>query len=119
MPKPPLAAAFALAVAPCIFVPGSAVAQPAVQPGFDTAPRVSPDGRWLMFKRSDLLFAGTGNDHVLGGPGQDDHFGGPGNDTLASADGAADRLFCGPGRDRVVADRLDFVARDCARVSRR
>jgi RTX calcium-binding nonapeptide repeat (4 copies)/WD40-like Beta Propeller Repeat len=51
MPKPLLAAAIVLAIAPCVFVASSAVAQPAVQPGFDTAPEVSPDGRWLLFKR--------------------------------------------------------------------
>ena len=34
------------------------------------------------------------------------------------ADGRRDRVRCGPGRDRVVADRKDRVAGDCERLSR-
>jgi hypothetical protein len=41
-----------------------------------------------------------------------------GNDTVAVRDGPPDRVSCGPGRDRVRADRGDAVGRDCERVSR-
>jgi hypothetical protein len=33
-------------------------------------------------------------------------------------DGELDHIGCGSGRDRVVADRGDDVARDCERVQR-
>ena len=35
--------------------------------------------------------------------------GGPGNDLIASADGNADTIDCGLGRDSVEADHLDTV----------
>jgi Ca2+-binding RTX toxin-like protein len=68
---------------------------------------------------NDLLDGGAGNDTVVGGRGRDVLLGGAGNDVLSVRDGQRDRLTCGPGRDRVVADRLDVVARDCERVVRR
>jgi hypothetical protein len=46
-------------------------------------------------------------------------FGRAGNDVLSVRDARRDRVVCGAGRDRVVADRLDVVARDCERVTRR
>jgi Ca2+-binding RTX toxin-like protein len=68
---------------------------------------------------NDLLEGGTGNDTVVGGRGRDVLLGGAGNDVLSVRDGQRDRVTCGRGRDRVVADRLDVVARDCERVVRR
>ena len=44
--------------------------------------------------------------------------GGAGNDIIGARDGAVDRISCGPGRDRVLADPQDVVARDCERVAR-
>jgi hypothetical protein len=41
-----------------------------------------------------------------------------GNDVVRVRDGAADRVTCGAGRDRVVADAQDSVARDCEVVQR-
>ena len=38
---------------------------------------------------------------------------------IAAADGTRDTVRCGKGRDRVVADRVDRVSRDCERVKRR
>ncbi len=67
----------------------------------------------------DRLFGGLGNDRLVGGPGADTLEGGPGRDLLEARDGARDVLRCGPGRDTVVADRLDWVARDCELVRRR
>jgi hypothetical protein len=42
-----------------------------------------------------------------------------GNDLVHARDGVRDEVSCGPGRDRVLADRRDRIARDCERVSRR
>jgi Tol biopolymer transport system component len=68
---------------------------------------------------NDHLDAGRGFDRLLGGPGRDVLSGGPASDLLFSLDGERDILRCGAGVDAVVADRLDSVARDCERVSRR
>jgi len=67
---------------------------------------------------NDLLDGGPGNDTLNGGPGRDLLLGGPGNDVINARDGQRDRIRCGSGRDRVIADRLDLVARDCERVLR-
>jgi hypothetical protein len=68
---------------------------------------------------NDLLRGGPGGDTIDPGPGRDRVLAGPGNDTVYAADGGRDVIACGPGRDRVVADRIDAVARDCERVERR
>jgi Ca2+-binding RTX toxin-like protein len=68
---------------------------------------------------NDFLDGGAGNDTLVGGPGQDTLFGRGGNDVLSVRDGQRDRVSCGPGRDRVIADRTDVVARDCEHVVRR
>jgi TolB protein len=68
---------------------------------------------------ADILYGGSGNDVLLGGSGQDDLRGGSGRDLIGARDDVADRVRCGPGLDRVVADRRDSVARDCERVQRR
>jgi Ca2+-binding RTX toxin-like protein len=67
---------------------------------------------------NDRLFGLAGADRLDGGRGRDTLSGGPGNDTILVRDGARDSVSCGPGRDRVVADRVDRVARDCERVER-
>jgi Ca2+-binding RTX toxin-like protein len=67
----------------------------------------------------DLLDGGAGNDTLVGGPGRDALFGRSGDDVLSVRDGQRDRVSCGPGRDRVIADRIDVVARDCEHVVRR
>ncbi len=77
---------------------------------------------------NDTLHGGAGDDHLLGGDGADSITGGPGQDTIEGGRGAdliqaADRqrdvVRCGPGRDRVIADKIDRVARDCEVVRRR
>jgi Subtilase family/RTX calcium-binding nonapeptide repeat (4 copies)/Domain of unknown function DUF11 len=68
---------------------------------------------------NDRLLGGSGNDRVVGGAGVDVLDGGRGADVLESRDGRRDTVRCGPGRDRVLADRLDRVARDCEVVRRR
>ena len=71
---------------------------------------------------SDSIDAGEGRDLVSGGPGDDTITGGPhpdslhagrGDDTVFAADGAIDRVRCGPGVDSYTADPQDRIARDC------
>jgi Ca2+-binding RTX toxin-like protein len=68
---------------------------------------------------NDRLEGGSGDDRLVGGPGSDVLLGGAGNDTIEARDGRRDVVRCGAGRDTVVADRIDSVARDCERVRRR
>lgn len=67
----------------------------------------------------DLLMGDAGRDRLAGGAGTDILVGGAGPDRLDSRDRERDYLICGRGRDQVLADRRDRVARDCERVSRR
>ena len=78
--------------------------------------------------QADVLSGGDGDDHLVGGYGDDRLTGGAGrdrldggvaNDTVNARDRTRDKVRCGPGRDRVSADRNDSVARDCEVVSRR
>lgn len=66
----------------------------------------------------DRLFGGLGKDRIDGGKGRDLLEGGAGADVIAARDGVRDTVRCGGGRDSVVADRVDAVARDCERVKR-
>jgi hypothetical protein len=59
-----------------------------------------------------------GDDRIYGGSGHDVLLGRFGNDVLRARDGLRDRIRCGPGVDRVVADALDRVGADCEFVSR-
>ena len=84
------------------------------------------------------MYAGSGNDRVEGppfgaarvelGPGNDRYrsqgvsrvYGQSGNDFVHVRDRTpGDRVDCGSGRDRVVADKKDRVSRNCESVSRR
>ena len=67
---------------------------------------------------NDRVAGGGGPDEITGGPGKDRLFGGAGRDTISSRDSKRDTVRCGPGRDRVKADRRDRV-RGCERISRR
>jgi dienelactone hydrolase len=62
---------------------------------------------------ADKLKGGAGNDRLKGGDGPDVLGGGPGADVLKAKDGERDKLKCGPGRDRVRADRRDKLGRGC------
>jgi Ca2+-binding RTX toxin-like protein len=80
---------------------------------------------------NDYVVAGKGSDNVVGGEGNDyladpgerefskDNFsGGPGNDVIDVVHyrSASDRVVCGSGFDRVIADSNDVVAPDCEKV---
>lgn len=66
---------------------------------------------------ADVIAGLGGPDRISGGRGNDRLDGGPGNDVLIGDQGL-DTIRCGPGRDRVMAERKDRVARDCERVQR-
>ena len=68
--------------------------------------------------RADLIRGGPGADRLFGGDGKDRFLGGGGKDSIDSRGFLRDRVKCGGGRDKVRADRLDIVARDCERVIR-
>lgn len=86
------------------------------------------DDRLLGEGGNDTLYAGRGRDHSTGGAGNDVLWaqtigdvagrrdlngdtveGDAGDDVLHVRDGEADRVACGPGRDRLLADRLDVI----------
>ncbi len=69
---------------------------------------------------NDVLIGGAGNDRIDCGRGPRDRVqAGTGNDTITCRDGRRGSVVdCGPGRDRVVADRSDVVRR-CEVVLRR
>jgi hypothetical protein len=62
-------------------------------------------------KRADRIFPRGGRDDVRAGAGADY--------IVSAGDGRRDTISCGPGRDRVIADRRDRVSRDCEVVRRR
>ncbi len=62
---------------------------------------------------ADRLKGGAGADRLKGGAGRDVLGGGPGDDVIRARDGARDRIRCGPGKDRVFADRRDRLGAGC------
>jgi Ca2+-binding RTX toxin-like protein len=81
---------------------------------------------------NDIIDAGFGRDRVFAGPGDDfvvEEYPeykpgsadtvktGAGDDEIYSSDGNSDTIDCGPGRDRIIADRDDEL-RGCERVRR-
>ena len=78
-------------------------------------------GADALFGRAgaDRLVGRAGNDLLHGGDGADALDGGPGSDRISvEADGARDRVACGPGRDTVTAELRDRVPAACEVVSR-
>jgi len=65
---------------------------------------------------NDLLLGGRGNDRLAGGTGRDDLRGEAGNDILDARDGKADRIDCGPGKDKAAVDAIDKLVRGCERI---
>jgi Ca2+-binding RTX toxin-like protein len=55
----------------------------------------------------DNLRGARGEDNLIGGEGADGFRGGKGPDTLKSADGKAETVRCGPGRDVAMVDPTD------------
>jgi hypothetical protein len=67
---------------------------------------------------SDSVKGGRGSDLVTGGGDLDDLGGGAGDDRIKAADGFAETVRCGPGDDRVVADKTDTL-KGCETKKRR
>jgi uncharacterized protein DUF11/hemolysin type calcium-binding protein len=74
--------------------------------------------RVLGGAKGDELHGDTGDDQLFPGTGRDRVWGGAGNDVISARDGSRDVIDCGPGLDRVTADRRDRL-RGCERVTRR
>jgi hypothetical protein len=81
----------------------------------------------LRGRGGDDHLTGLGGDYIDGGPGNDvlraggietKLSGGGGDDVIVSRSDDRDDVRCGPGRDRVRADKRDKVAKDCERVLR-
>ncbi len=66
----------------------------------------------------DRISGDRGSDRLNGNSGNDRVNGNSGNDRISARDGKRDRINCGTGRDRVIVDRVDRVARNCERVRR-
>jgi len=58
---------------------------------------------------TDRLSGGSGRDDISGGRGNDRLSGGSGGDVINSRDSKRDSVSCGPGRDRIKADRRDHL----------
>ncbi len=68
--------------------------------------------------KRDVLIGGVGDDQLYPATGQDLVRAGTGNDVISARDGSRDVVECGPGTDRVTADRRDRVV-GCEQVARR
>lgn len=66
----------------------------------------------------DTLVGDAGADTLIGGPQADVIRAGTGDDSISVRDKTRDTVYCGLGRDTVIADRID-VLRGCERVTRR
>jgi len=74
--------------------------------------RVSGRAGWDRItggRGNDRLSGGSGRDNITGGRGTDRLSGGSGDDVINSRDSNRDSVSCGPGRDRVKADRRDHL----------
>ena len=61
----------------------------------------------------DVFYGGGGDDRLHAGKGEDVMYGGDGNDLLIGGDGQRDKLYCGKGKDRYDADKIDYVDSSC------
>ncbi len=67
----------------------------------------------------DVYYGEDGNDILVGRPfgvkaeGEDVYYGGDGNDAFYAHDGQRDKLYCGKGKDRYIAEKIDYVDSSC------
>jgi Ca2+-binding RTX toxin-like protein len=96
-------------------------------PGDDTMAGRSGDDRIFGEDGDDTITGDRGEDRIAGGGGADQLFGnldpdvvsgGSGDDRINVVRGDLDEVRCGAGRDVVLADPRDQVARDCEDVRR-
>jgi Ca2+-binding RTX toxin-like protein len=87
-------------------------------PGNDRLLGAAGDDLLLGGPGRDLITGNAGRDRLSAGRGRNRLLGGAGNDRLNGLNGSVDRLNCGSGRDRALADGLDRL-RGCEQVRRR
>jgi hypothetical protein len=75
-------------------------------------------GRIYGTRFADQLCGRRGADTIHPLQGKDRVAAGAGPDVIYARDGERDVIACGLGRDLVIADKQDQVARDCERVRR-
>jgi Ca2+-binding RTX toxin-like protein len=88
----------------------SAGGEPAFQAPLDTKIAVSAGkgrDRVIGSALSDLIGGGSDSDFVKGGKGRDRIRTQAGSDTLRVRDHERDHVSCGPGDDKIHADRID------------
>src|SRR5262249_53338192 len=82
------------------------------------ATTIAGSGRTLGTVFAARVCGRRGGDGIERGAGKDTVDAGAGNDVIDVRGGSVDTVRCGPGRDKVLADRRDVVASDCERVFR-
>lgn len=64
----------------------------------------------------DVIYGGSGQDDIGGHKGADVYHGGDGNDfiyDMRTRDRQPDKFYCGEGKDRYYADKIDYVDSSC------
>jgi hypothetical protein len=62
----------------------------------------------------DVIYGGSGHDDIGGHKGADVYHGGDGNDFIYDMrDRQPDKIYCGKGKDRYYADKIDYVDSSC------
>jgi hypothetical protein len=76
---------------------------------------IAKAGNDLIYARGgrDTIRAGKGRDRIFAGGGRDRVFAGKGADVVRARDGKVDRISCGRGNDRVIADEIDKIDKTC------
>ncbi len=74
------------------------------------------DDRLFGDAGDDYLSGGAGSDGIKGGPGTNRYFGHSGDDRIYAANGVAEQVNCGTGRDKAQVDSDDTVV-GCERVT--
>ena len=70
--------------------------------------------RAIIARASDVIYGGSGDDLLQGGKGADVMYGGDGSDDVFEArDRQRDKLYCGEGKDRYYAEKIDYVDSSC------
>ena len=80
------------------------------QKGNDTLTGGAGDDVLIGGPGKDKLNGGKGNDKLVGNGAKDALVGGPGNDTINARDGVRELVKCGPGKDKVKADKRDRLS---------
>ena len=82
-------------------------------------PRRDPQ-RLELPRRDDRprLHGSPGDDRIDGGVNEDEIHGGAQDDRITATDGEKDTIYCGTGKDKVTADKIDVVASDCESVKK-